>query len=79
MSLSTMKRFSQILLALAIAMILLPFPVFIFLVVPYAETTRDPDAIEAVAWFSGIFLMLVGMLLVPVALGIRFHVQNSSP
>ena len=53
-----------------------PFPAYIYLVIPYAEGTRDPDAIEAVAWFFGIMLMLVGLLLAPVALGTSLYFRR---
>jgi hypothetical protein len=71
-----MRRLSFTLFALSIAMITVPLPAFLYLVKPYAASTRDPDAIEAPAWFLGIFMLLAGGVLLPVALGIWLHARQ---
>ncbi len=45
---------------------------------PLAETTRDADAIEAVAWFGGILLMLIGILFAFITIGIWLHRKNQT-
>ena len=74
-----MKVLSYILSVLSMVMIFVPFPAFVYLVQPYARTTRDPDAVEAPAWFLGIFLMLIGSILVPVAIGIWLYARKQIP
>jgi hypothetical protein len=71
-----MKQLSYTLFGLSIGMVIMPLPVFLYLVTPYAESTRDPDAIEAPALFLGILLMLAGVIFFPVALGIWLHAQE---
>ncbi|HMQ05148.1 MAG TPA: hypothetical protein PKD26_14605 [Pyrinomonadaceae bacterium] len=71
-----MKVLSYILFFLAGLMVLGPIPAYLYLVMPYAATTRDPDAIEVVAWFGGILSILVGAFLVPVALGVWLHARS---
>ncbi len=63
------KKFPYILFAVSMILFFGPFPAYVYLVMPYAEATKDPDAIEAVAWFSGIFLMFLGAMLAPVSFG----------
>lgn len=73
-----MKAFSHILFVLAGLMILVPYPAFVYLIKTYASKSGDPDAIEAVAWFAGALLMLIGAFLIPVALGVWKYARKSS-
>lgn len=68
-----MKALSYTLFVLSIAMILIPYPAFVYLVKPYAAATHDPDAIEAPAWFLGFLVMFIGAILIPFALGIWLY------
>jgi hypothetical protein len=70
------KQFPFILIAVSVVLFFGPFPAYIYLIIPYTEGTQDPDAIQAVAWFSGIILMLVGLLVAPVALGTLLHFRR---
>ena len=48
------KAFPFVLFFGAATLLFLPFPAYVYVVMPYAEGTNDPDAIEAVAWFGGV-------------------------
>lgn len=75
---SVLKRQpAYLLFFLSAVLVFGPFPVYVYLVMPYAEGTRDPDAIEALAWFGGILLMLIGCLLAPIGLGIWLYTRRS--
>ena len=37
---------------------------------PYAETTKDPDAIQFVVWFIAIGLLMLAFLFVPITIGV---------
>jgi hypothetical protein len=45
---------------------------------PYAETTKDPDAIQFVVWFLSIGLLLLGFLFVPITIGVWLFKRNQS-
>ena len=66
-----------LLFLLSVVLVFGPFPAYVYLVMPYAEGTRDPDAIEAIAWFGGILLMLIGCLIAPVGMGIWLYVRRN--
>ena len=70
------QQASYLLFFLSVVLVFGPWPAYVYLVMPYAEGTRDPDAIEAIAWFGGILLMLIGSLLTPFALGIWLYTRR---
>jgi hypothetical protein len=43
---------------------------------PYAETTKDPDAIQFVVWFIAIGLLMLAFLLVPITIGVWMFKRN---
>lgn len=51
--------------------VLIPVTVF-----PYAETTPDPDAIEAVAWFIAIGVLFLAFLFVPITIAVWMYQRN---
>ena len=70
------KAFPFVLFFGAATLLFLPFPAYVYVVMPYAEGTNDPDAIEAVAWFGGVFPMLMGVVLFRIAFGIWLYVAR---
>ena len=60
-------------LGLGMTAIILPIIVF-----PYAETTKDPDAIEFIVWFISVGLFLLAILFIPITIGAWFFSKNQS-
>jgi hypothetical protein len=73
-----MRKFPYILFAAAVVLFFGPFPLYVYVVKPYAAATKDPDAIEAVAWFGGTFIMLLGAGLAPISLGCWLYGRRHS-
>jgi hypothetical protein len=71
-----MKGLSYTLIAVAVLLIGLPLPAYLYFVMPFAAATNDPDAVEAPAWFLGVFFMFVGTVLIPFALGVFLHASR---
>lgn len=75
-----MNRFPWVWACISVVLFVAPAPIYFLVVFPYAETTRDPDAIEGVAWFGGILVMFVGVCcgLITLALALRQRNEQSN-
>lgn len=59
-----MKTSLGLKLAIVISLLMIFSPPLIYhgVILPYAETTRDPDAIEALWWIVGLGTIFLGIL-----------------
>ena len=74
-----MKRFPWIWALISSVLFFAPGPIYLFLVSPYARTTRDPDAVEVVGWFVGIFVIFLGVCsgFITAAITLQWHIAHA--
>jgi hypothetical protein len=69
------KRFPWMWLSVSLILLIGPFVVNSVFVMPYAETTKDPDAIGSLSFVIGLFLVSVGFVSI-ITFAARLWLRN---